>query len=396
MSITNKLNPWPYFDNDQIEIASKVLASGNVNYWTGEETKLFEKEFSQYINSKYSIAIANGTLALQSAYSSLNLQNGDEFITTPRTFIATSSSGVLLGARPIFADVDIDSGLLTAETIEPKITNNTKAISIVHLAGWPAEMDKICDLAKSYKLHVVEDCSQAHGAYISINGCKKYVGTFGDVATWSFCQDKIMSTAGEGGMISTNNKDLWDHIWSLKDHGKSWDIVNNTNDSQGFRWLHNNFGSNYRLTEFQSAIGRLQLKKLPKWISLRSKNANILKDYLINLPLLRIPIPPNNIKHVWYKFYAYLNPKYLSDGWTRNRIIEEIKLAGYPGLSGSCSEIYKEKCFKQIGFTPKDYLPIAKMLGDTSLMFLVHPTISEEQMHLYAETIKKIMLKAQK
>ena len=396
MSIKNKLNPWPYFDNDQIEIASKVLASGNVNYWTGQQTKLFEKEFSQYINSKYSIAIANGTLALQAAYSSLNLQNGDEFITTPRTFIATSSSGVLLGARPIFADVDIDSGLLTAETIEPKITNNTKAISIVHLAGWPAEMDKICDLAKTYKLNIVEDCSQAHGAYIIINGCKKYVGTFGDVATWSFCQDKIMSTAGEGGMISTNNKDLWEHIWSLKDHGKSWDIVNNKNDSQGFKWLHNHFGSNYRLTEFQSAIGRLQLKELPNWISSRSKNANILKDYLINLPLLRIPIPPNNIKHVWYKFYAYLNPKYLSDGWTRNRILEEIKLAGYPGLSGSCSEIYKEKCFKKIGFTPKDYLPVAKILGDTSLMFLVHPTISEEQMHLYAETIKKIILKAQK
>ncbi len=396
MSIDNKLNPWPYFDNDQIEIASKVLASGNVNYWTGKQTKLFEKEFSQYINSRYSIAIANGTLALQAAYSSLNLQNGDEFITTPRTFIATSSAGVLLGARPIFADVDIDSGLLTAETIEPKITNNTKAISIVHLAGWPAEMDKICDLAKTYKLNIVEDCSQAHGAYIITKGCKKYVGTFGDVATWSFCQDKIMSTAGEGGMISTNNKDLWDYIWSLKDHGKSWDIVNNKNDSQGFKWLHNNFGSNYRLTEFQSAIGRLQLKELPNWISLRSKNANILKDYLINLPLLRIPIPPNNIKHVWYKFYAYLNPKYLSDGWTRNRILEEIKLAGYPGLSGSCSEIYKEKCFKKIGFTPKDYLPVAKILGDTSLMFLVHPTISEEQMHLYAETIKKIILKAQK
>ncbi len=396
MSNLNKLNSWPIFDEKQIEIAVSVLKSGKVNSWTGEQTKLFEKEFALYHNSSYAIALANGTLALQSAYSSLDLSEGDEFITTPRTFIATSSAGVLLGAKPIFADVDFNSGLITAKTIEPLITKKTKAISVVHLAGWPADMEQICSLADSHNIPVVEDCSQAHGAYIVIKGERKYVGTFGDVSTWSFCQDKIMSTAGEGGMVLTNKKLIWNHVWSLKDHGKCLGAVNNKNNVEGFKWLHENFGNNFRLTELQSAIGRFQLKELSKWISLRTRNAEILKEYLSDIPLLRIPLPPDNIKHAWYKFYVYIDNSYLASGWSRNRILAEISTAGYPGLSGSCSEIYKEKCFLNKGINPENELPIAKVLGDTSLMFLVHPTINEKQMHSYAESIRNITLRATK
>ena len=304
MSNLNKLNAWPIFDEKQIEKAVNVLKSGKVNSWTGEQTKLFEKEFAKYHNSSYAIALA---------------------------------------------DVDINSGNITAENIKPLINKSTKAISVVHLAGWPADMEQICSLANSYNIPVVEDCSQAHGAYIGINGERKYVGTFGDVSTWSFCQDKIMSTAGEGGMVLTNKKQIWNHIWALKDHGKSWEAVHNKKNVEGFKWLHENFGNNFRLTELQSAIGRFQLKELSKWISLRTRNAEILKEYLSDIPLLRIPLPPDNIKHAWYKFYVYIDNKYLASGWSRNRILAEISIAGYPGLSGSCSEIYKEKCFLNKG-----------------------------------------------
>ena len=176
-----KISKWPFFSEDEIDKAKSVLKSGLVNYWTGNETKLFENEFAQYCNSSNAIALANGSLALSAAYLSLNLKRGDEIITTPRTFIASASSAVLLGLKPIFADVDINSGLITPETIEPLITNRTKAICVVHLGGWPADMPRICDLAKTYKLKIIEDCSQAHGASIYLEGDKtfKSVGSFG-------------------------------------------------------------------------------------------------------------------------------------------------------------------------------------------------------------------------
>lgn len=191
-----KLSPWPYYDDEQLSNVTKILQSGKVNYWTGENGKFFEKEFSDRFDVKYSVALANGSLALSCAYLALNLNEGDEIITTPRTFIATSTSAVLLGLKPVFVDVDINSGNISAENIEAAINKKTRAIVVVHLAGWPAEMDRICELARKNGLYIIEDCSQAHGAKIN----NKNVGSFGDLATWSFCQDKIITTGGEGGM----------------------------------------------------------------------------------------------------------------------------------------------------------------------------------------------------
>lgn len=389
-----KLPQWPYYDKKQIQLAAETLQTGKVNYWTGDQGKIFEAEFAKYSDTKYGIAMANGSLALFSAFKSIGLKSGDEIITTPRTFIATASMAVLLEAKPIFADVDIDSGMITADTIESLITPRTKAIVVVHLGGWPAEMEKICDLANNYKLLVIEDCSQAHGAQIKFNDKFKSVGSFGDLSAWSFCQDKIITTGGEGGMVTTQKEIYWKFIRSFKDHGKDIDEIYSENKKLGFRYIHNTFGFNFRLTEFQSAIGRYQLKLLDEWIALRERNALYIAKELSNLDIIRIPLPTSKFRPAWYRLYGYLNKEVLSNGWTRERILAEINEAGYPGLSGSCSEIYLEKCFKDAGLSIKSPLQNARELGETSLMFLVHPNITLEEVKLYANTIKSILKRA--
>jgi dTDP-4-amino-4,6-dideoxygalactose transaminase len=384
------LNPWPYFDSHQIDSAMSVLASGKVNTWTGNETRTFENDFAEFCGSNKAIAMANGSLALSAAYLSVGLGRGDELITTPRTFIATASSAVLLGAKPVFADVDMDSGAITANTIEPLITRRTKAIAVVHLGGWPANMPAICDLARANGIAVIEDCAQAHGA--QING--QSVGSFGDVSAWSFCQDKIVTTAGEGGMVTTSRKDLWDSMWAFKDHGKTYEAAFVREHAPGFRWLHERFGSNFRLTELQSAIGRIQLQYLPEWTAIRTRNALLLAEAISDLPAVRVPLPPEHLTHAWYKFYAYIQPVMLADGWSRDRILSEITALGYPAFSGSCSEIYLEKCFQDAGLAPAQRLHVARELGENSLMCLVHPTITLEQMAEYAQAVRSVIQKA--
>ena len=390
------ISPWPYFDEQQIKSVSNVLNSGKVNYWTGEETKNFEKEFAKWSNNNYSIALANGSLALSASYLALKIGNGDEVITTPRTFIATSSSICLLKAKPVFADVDLNSGNITAQSIEPLITKRTKAISVVHIGGWPADMIEISKLAKNYNLSLIEDCAQAHGGKIKVDGEFKSVGSFSDVAAWSFCQDKIISTGGEGGMITTSNEDLYKKIWSIKDHGKSYNLSLNKTKSNKFKWLHNNFGSNFRLTEIQSAIGRIQLTLMEDWHKKRTRNANILFKILKDLTNVRIPMPPTNLIHAWYKFHCYIKKDSLSKEWSRERIIDEINQKNLPAYSGSCSEIYLEKCFQKYSNSYNKRLINARSLGENSLMFLVHPTIKPSEMEEYGLIIKEVLIKAKK
>ncbi len=387
-----KIAPWPSFNEEEIEAAKEVLVSGKVNYWTGQKSKIFEKDFALYCGNKYSIALANGSVALTCAYLSLGLKKGDEIITSPRSFVATASSAAIFGALPIFADVDIDTGCISAENIEPLITKKTKAISVVHLGGWPADMEKICKLGRFYDIPIIEDCAQAHGAKIFSENKFKSVGSFGSVSAWSFCQDKIISTGGEGGMITTDNKEIWEYIWSLKDHGKNYSLLKSKNEKKGFKWLHDSIGTNLRITEFQSAIGIKQLEKLEKTRELRNKNALFLASKLKDCQALRVPLPSDKILHAWYRLYAYLNINFLKSSWDRDRIIFEINNIGFPAFSGSCSEIYKEKCFNKN--KKKDSLPNAKELGETSLAFLVHPNITYQQLELYADSICKIIKEA--
>lgn len=383
---------WPQYSQEEIDKVNEILISGNVNYWTGKEGKFFEKEFAKFCSSKYAISIANGSLALSAAYLSLGLKNNAELITTPRTFIATSSSAYLLNSKPVFADVDINSGCINADSIEPLITNSTKAICVVHLAGWPCDMDSICKLAKEYNIYLIEDCSQAHGA--QING--KSVGSFGDVSVWSFCQDKIISTGGEGGMLTTNSEEIYEKVWSFRDHGKSRIAMMKETKSSEFRFLHENFGSNFRLTEIQSAIGRIQLKNINEINKSRSNNAQILINKLSDMNVIRIPLPDKKFRHAWYKFYCYLNSEFLKENWNRSRILNEISSLGYPAFSGGCSEIYLEKCFLNANLSPIKRLHNAKILGETSLMFLVHNTIKIKEMEEYADAIKKILILSMK
>jgi hypothetical protein len=381
--------PWPHFEDDEIEAAARVLRSGKVNYWTGDEGRLFEREFAEFIQSRYAVAVANGTVALELALRSLGIGPGDQVVTTSRTYIATASSAVALGAQPVFADVDRNSQNLTAETIRAVLTPQTRAIIAVHLAGWPCEMDEILRVAEQFGLKVIEDCAQAHGA--TYRG--RPVGSIGDVAAFSFCQDKNVTTAGEGGMVTTNSESLWQRMWSYKDHGKNYDKACCQPHPPGFRWLHETFGTNWRLSEVQSAVGRVELRKLPRWVETRRKYAAYLADRLSNLRGLRVPYPSKHVGHSYYKFYAFTVPQELAEGWNRDRIAQAIVRLGVPCTTGSCSEVYLEEAFPP-AWRPRRRLPVACELGSTSLMFLVHPTLTEADIQRTCEVTEQVMLEA--
>lgn len=375
--------PWPNFTEEEGEAVKRVLLSNKVNYWTGQECREFEKEFAEFVGTKYSVAVANGTVALDLAMLAVGIGKGDEVIVTSRTFIASVSSIINSGATPIFADVDLDSQNITPETIKPLINTKTKAIVCVHLAGWPCEMDGIMALAKDHNLFVIEDCAQAHGAKYK----GKSVGSIGHIGAWSFCQDKIMSTGGEGGMVTTNDVDLWKKIWSYKDHGKSYDAVYNKKHPSGFRWLHENFGTNWRMTEIQAVLGRIQLKRLPDWHKQRLENAMYIWNEAKKVNWLRVPDIPNHIEHAAYKAYVFIKDE---SKITRDSVLNSFNDNGIPCFTGSCSEVYLEKAFQSTNFIPATRLKNAFKLGESSLMFLVHPGIGYKELIKFSDILRSI------
>jgi dTDP-4-amino-4,6-dideoxygalactose transaminase len=381
---------WPYHAPDEIEAATRVLASGRVNYWTGDEGRLFEREFADYHGVPYGVALANGTVGLEAALVALGIGPSEDVVIPPRTFVATGGAVVLRGARPVFADVDRDSGTVTAATVEAALTPCTRAVIAVHLGGWPCDMGPIMELARQRGLKVIEDCAQSHGARYR----DRLTGSFGNVGVFSFCQDKIITTGGEGGMLITADEDLWQRAWSAKDHGKSWDAVQEPGDGSVFRWLHHSFGSNWRLTEVQAAIGRFQLRKLDGWVEARRANARILAEGLAGLAALRIPTPRDDVHPSYYRFYAYIRPDALRTGWTRDRILQGFAARGIPALSGSCSEIYLERAFADSGLQPAERLPVARELGETSIAFPVHPTLRVETLEHWVDGARSVLTAA--
>jgi len=382
--LNNNFSSWPDFGNDEAEAVHSILLSNKVNYWTGNECRKFEKEFAVWSKSKYAVALANGTLALDSAFKALDVSIGDEVIVTSRTFIASVSSIVNAGAKPIFVDVDPSSQNISADNIAQAITNKTRAIVCVHLAGLPCEMDEIMAIADEHGLYVIEDCAQAHGARYK----NKPVGSIGHIGCWSFCQDKIMTTGGEGGMVTTSDELLWRKMWAYKDHGKSYEAVYERKHFEVFRWLHESFGTNWRMTEMQAAIGRIQLKRMPDWHSKRLNNANRIWDAARQCQLLRVPDIPKYIEHAAYKCYVFVR----GTEELRDKMIKEINSKGVPCYSGSCSEVYLEKAFDNTGLRPKERLPVAKKLGETSLMFLVHPTLTNEEIQKTCDVLIEVAL----
>ena len=385
---------WPSFTTEEADAVRDVVLSNKVNYWTGTECRDFEREFAQWVGVPHAVALSNGTLALDVALKALGIGPGDEVVVTPRTFLASVSCVVNAGAVPVFADVDADSGNITAETIRAVLSPRTRGVICVHLAGWPCDMDPIMALAAEHGLKVIEDCAQAHGARYK----GRSVGSIGHVGAWSFCQDKIMTTGGEGGMVTTNDEALWRAMWAYKDHGKSYEAVYERQHPPGFRWLHESFGTNWRMLEMQAVIGRIQLRRMEQWTAQRAANAEALAyalapfaggDGPVRVPRFGCALSCRGrgtgqpgcsqaCQHAHYKFYAYVRPENLAPGWTRDRIVQAFMDRGVPCYQGSCSEVYLEKAFEGTGWRPEGRLPVARELGETSLMWLVHPTLRPE------------------
>jgi len=388
--LNSGFSPWPCFTEEEVEAVQRVLRSNRVNYWTGTECRQFEKEFADWCGSRHAVAVSNGTLALDLALKGLGIGPGDEVVVTPRTFIASVSTVINAGATPVFADVDRNSGNISAETISEVLTPRTKAIICVHLAGWPCDMDPIMSLAAEHNLYVIEDCAQAHGARYK----GRSVGSIGHVGAWSFCQDKIMTTGGEGGMVTTNDRALWNRMWSYKDHGKSWQAVYEQQHPPGFRWVHNSFGTNWRMMEMQAAIGRVQLRRMAHWTAVRQQHAALISQAARQHDVVRDPAPGPDVEHAAYKKYLFVRPEELGAGWSRDRIIDAINARGVPCQQGTCSEVYMEKAFEGSGFRPGSGLPVAGELGETSLMFLVHPTLTPAEMDKTCSVISDVLATA--
>lgn len=383
-------SPWPSYTPEEIEAVAAVLASNRVNYWTGDRCRAFEKAFATWAGTGHAVALANGTVALDVALKALGIGPGDEVVTTPRTFLASASCIVTAGAVPVFADVDPDSQNITAETIRAVLTPRTRAIICVHLGGMPCDMDPIMALAEERGLKVIEDCAQAHGARYR----GRSVGSIGHIGAWSFCQDKIMTTGGEGGIVTTDDLDLWSFIWSYKDHGKSWEAVYERAHPPGPRLVHDSFGTNWRMIEMQAAIGLIQLERMAAWTARRTRIALALSDACAAHPALRVPPTPNHVDHAWYRLYAFVRPDRLAPGWTRDRIIDAIVAEGVPCFHGSASEVYLEKAFDGTGWRPAERLPVARELGETSIAFLVHPTLTDAEVEKTRAAIDMVMLRA--
>jgi dTDP-4-amino-4,6-dideoxygalactose transaminase len=387
--LNTAFSPWPSFTDEEADAVVRVLKSNKVNYWTGDECKSFEREYAAWVGTKHAVAMANGTLALDVAWPVFGIGPGDEVICTPRSFQASASTVAMAGAKPIFADVDRDTQNITPATVAPLIGPKTRAILVVHFNGWPCDMEGFRTLADRHGLKLIEDCAQAHGA--SIDG--RSVGTLGDLSAWSFCQDKIITTGGEGGMVTINDDETWKAVWAYKDHGKSFDAVFNREHGPGFRRVHEGWGSNWRLTEMQAAIGRIQLARMPEWHAARKRNAMRLLDGFSGLDALRTPEPPAGIEHAWYKLYSFVRPEALASGWTRDRVMQTVVQAGVPCYGGA-SEIYREKSFVDAGMAPPQRLPNAAELAETSLLFLVHPTLSDNEIDRTIETVGKVIRQA--
>lgn len=381
---------WPVYEEDEVAAVVDVLRSGRVNsLHHGDHCRAFEDEFSLLCGMPFAISLANGTLALELALRALEIGPGDEVVVTARSFIASASCVRTCGATPVFADVDPVSQNVTTETISACLTSRTKAVIVVHLAGWPCAMDELMAIARLNNLKVIEDCAQAHGATYKGHP----VGSFGDAAAFSFCTDKIMSTGGEGGMLLLRDRTAWARAWKYKDHGKDHITVHEGASGGLFRWLHVAIGSNYRMTEMQAAIGLRQLRKLHGWLAERRRNAARLTEMLDGLAAVRLTIPPENVGHAYYKYYAFLRPERLKLGWTRDRIVRAANRLGVPCGTGICPEIYLERAFAD-SRSPAQRLPVARRLGETSLMLPVDQTLGEEDIRTLALILKTVILEA--
>jgi dTDP-4-amino-4,6-dideoxygalactose transaminase len=395
-----QLPPWPVFESDELSAVERVLRSGRVNYWTGTLCREFEMAWSASHRGRPSICMSNGSVTMDAGIRALGIGAGDEVIVSPRSFVASAMCVVLAGATPVFADVDPVSGCITADSAEEVRGPRTRAVIPVHVGGWPCDMPALVSWAGRHGIRVFEDCAQAHGGHVDGDP----LGTFGDLASWSFCQDKSISTGGEGGMLCTRDVGLHRRCWSIAQHGKDHDSALGllTGDrAPGFRWLVDSEGTNLRMTEMQAAIGLRQLAKLPGWLTARRRNSLIMQEALREFGFLRVPSTPEG--HAHYRCTAFVEDD--AGMVLRDEILDRFGASGVPAMSGSCGEIYREEALERRGLTPASMgrgaldgdgrLPVARRLGETSLSFLCHHTIDEGTMHEYARAVTRLLRRVQ-
>ena len=375
---------WPFYDDDEIAAVCDVLASGRVNQWTGGRVNEFQSAFADYCGAPYAIALSNGSVALELALRVHGIGPGDEVIVSARSFVASASCVSVLGATPVFSDVDPISQNMSAATIAPLITAKTRAVIPVHLAGWPCDMPAIMALAEANDLVVIEDSAQAVGARVD----GRMVGSFGHAAVFSFCQDKIISTGGEGGMLLLRDHEVWQAAWSYKDHGKSHPKATGLGSGPLFRYVHDSIGTNMRMTEMQAAIGLVQLGKIEDWLRVRAENAEIWRAALKPLNGIRIPAPPVAVRHAYYKLYALIDPGLTKPGVDNAAIVIALGNAGIRAFIGSCPEVYLEEAFADLHVAR---LPDAQRLGTTAVMFEVHPTLDQATLRQTAQEAAAII-----
>jgi dTDP-4-amino-4,6-dideoxygalactose transaminase len=341
-TVTNKLVPWPRFDDSAVKAVEDVLRSGKVNYWTGPKGMEFEREFANWQGSRFAVSCANGTAALHIALSALGIGPGDEVIVPSYSFIATSFSVVQAGAIPRFADVNIDDHCISIGSARKLVTDRTKAVIPVHLYGNVCDLDKVLAFAGEHNVFVIEDNAQGVGG--SYKGRK--TGTIGHIAACSFCQNKTFTTGGEGGMITTDDEDLAWQARSFRDHG--YDVKDRLNllaAEQKLSYIHNLVGWNYRMTEMQSAIGLAELARIDSWnLPNRRRNAHIIMDALDDLPQIRYkPLDTADRQNGWFALAFSLDIENMTCG-----IDEFVRAAVAEGAP--CGKVFWPQCHTERAF----------------------------------------------
>ena len=390
---------WPVFWDDEKQAVQAVLDSGHVNYWTGELGRRFQAEFAARMGVNDAIAVNSGTSALHVAMAAAGVGPGDEVIVPARSFIATASAVTNQFAVPVFADIDPDTHTISVDSVAERITSRTAAVIPVHLAGLPADMDALLGLARERGLAIVEDCAQAHGA--TYRG--KNVGSLGTVNAWSFCQDKIFTTGGEGGMVGTNDAAAAEVARSFRDHGFH-EAERRSALARGAlnQYTHHRVGYNYRMTEMQSAIGLKALARLDWHLQRRRENAHYLTAGLRDLDEVLSPAPENpESEHAFYCYYVTLNLTQLT--CSRDEFVRAVQAEGVRAARGTSAELYREPVYQgRVGygnthhpFDSVDYAqvdcPNAKDIGQRSFRLEVFPTLQEEDLDDVLDAIRKVV-----
>ncbi len=346
----------PILEREEIEAVTKVLQSGTITQ--GSKVNEFEGNFAEYTETKYAVAVNSGTAALHVALLAHGIGKGDEVITTPFTFIATSNSILYTGAKPVFADIQKDTFNIDPDKIVEKITKKTKAILPVHLYGQPADMDEITKIAEEYDLDIIEDACQAHGA-----GYKgKKVGSFG-TGTFSFYPTKNMTT-GEGGMITTNDEAIAKKARLIREHGSSK------------RYYHEMLGYNYRMTDIAAAIGVEQLNKLESFNKKRIANATFLSKNLKDIHTIKIPEIRGNVKHVFHQYTIRTDD--------RDVLLSHLKNNGIGYGIYYPVPVHRQSLYSELGFDDK--LPVTENAATEVVSLPTHPSLTEDDLKKITDT----------